>query len=137
MKGYIKNKGFIPERFYNDIENYKRKKYNNVMSLFIIVNLILMPFTLKSYKESSVGKIVDSDFIINSKDENYILDIENWINTIFNSEINNAYITKSEGEVHIEDIETADIISLNRKIIIDSLNLNDEGKYELHLRLNE
>ena len=51
MKKYMKNKDFIPEKFYNKKELNKNKTENRVFILFLILNLILIPITTKSIGE--------------------------------------------------------------------------------------
>lgn len=138
MKKYMKNKGFIPEKFYNKMELNKNKTKNKVVIIFLIINLILIPITTKSLEEVkekpviNKGDIYDSELKkINSKD------ISIWIETIIKDEIEEAYITNNNGNVVVADLEKIDELSSNGLIKIDDINLNSSGKYKLGVSLNE
>ena len=138
MKKYMKNKNFIPEKFYNKMELNKNKTENKVFILFLIINLILIPITTKSIgevKEKPVinkGDIYDSKLKkINSKDINI------WIESIVKDEIEEANITNNNGDIVVNDLEEIDELSSNGLIKISNVTLNSSGKYKLGLSLNE
>ena len=138
MKKYMKNKDFIPEKFYNKIELNKNKTENRVFTLFLVINLLIIPITTKSIGEvkekptANKSDIYDNkQIIINSKDINI------WIESIIKDEIEEAHITNNNGEVIVNDLVKIDELSSNSSIKIRDVNMNSSGKYKLGVSLNE
>ncbi|NFL46313.1 hypothetical protein FDB70_13845, partial [Clostridium botulinum] len=65
MKKYIRNQNFIPKKFY-DLKIQKEEEYiNKIKFLFIILNLILLPMTLKNisiFKENKSNLEINTQF---------------------------------------------------------------------------
>ena len=138
MKEYMKNKDFIPEKFYNKIELNKNKTENRVFTLFLIINLLLIPITTKSISEAKEKPIANKSSIYDSKQNKINFnDINIWIENIIKDEIEEAYITNNNGEVLMEDLNKIDELSSNSSIDINDVNLNSSGKYKLGVSLNE
>ena len=134
----MKNRDFIPEKFYNKIELNKNKTEKQLFTLFLIINLLIIPITTKSigeFKEKPIEKkinIYDSKYNnINSNNINI------WIESIIKNDIEEAYITNNNGEVVVKDLEKIDEFSSNGSIEISDVNLNSSGKYKLGVSLNE
>jgi len=135
MKKYMKNKDFIPEKFYNKIELNKNKTENKLLTIFLMINLLIIPITTKSigeFKEKPIVKKIDINYSkhnnINSNDINI------WIESIIKNDIEEAHITNNNGEIVVKDLEKFDELSL---IKISDVNLNSNGSYKLGVSLNE
>jgi len=138
MKKYMKNKGFITEKFYNRIELNKNKIENKVFTVLLLINLILIPITTKSIGEVK-EKYRENKSNIDHSEENKINsnDINKWIKSIIKDEIEEAYITNENGEVIVNNLERIDDISSDTSINISDINIDGSGKYKLGVRLNE
>lgn len=138
MRKYMKNKDFIPEKFYNKIELNKNKIENRLFTLFLIVNLLIIPITTKTIGEVKEKTIVNESNIYDSKHNNINSnDINIWIESIIKNDIEEAYITNDKGEVIVKDLEKLEELSSNSSIDISDVNLNNNGKYKLGVSLNE
>lgn len=136
MKRYMKNKDFIPEKFYDKIEVNKNKIENKVFTIFLIINLFLIPITTKSIGEVKEKPITNKSDISKQNNINSN-DINIWIESIIKNEIQEAYITNNNGEVLVNNLEEMDKLSSNNLIKISDVNLNSSGKYKLGVSLNE
>ncbi|BCZ46893.1 hypothetical protein psyc5s11_29600 [Clostridium gelidum] len=138
MKKYMKNKDFIPEKFYDKIEVNKNKTENRIFTLFLIINLLLIPFTTKSMSEIKEKPIDNKSAIYDSRPNKINSnDIKIWIENMLKDEVEEAYIANNNGEVVVNDIDKIDELSLNSLIKISDVNLNSNGKYKLGVSLNE
>lgn len=138
MKKYMKNKNFIPEKFYKRKESNKNKKEKGFLVIMLIFNLILVPITTKSLGETKTTTLVSRDGINNIK-LNKIdrSNINIWIENIIKDDIESAYITKNNGEVTVNNLERVEELSLNKYIEIHEANLKEDGKYKLLVSLHE
>ncbi len=138
MKKYIRNENFIPKKFY-DLKIQKEEEHiNKIKFLFIILNLALLPMTLKNiyvYKENKLNLASNSEISEIEVEENKIDgdDIVTWINNIFLEEVESACIDKYGGEIKINKIDTIEKIS--NDINIKNIN-NDNTNYILGVELN-
>jgi len=138
MKKYMKNKDFIPEKFYNKIELNKNKTENKLFTIFLLINLLIIPITTRSIGEFKEKPIVNKSDIYDSKHNNINSnDINIWIESIIKNGIEEAYITNNKGEVIVKDLDKIDEFSSNGSIEISDVNLNSSGKYKLGVSLNE
>lgn len=138
MKKYMKNKDFIPEKFYNKIELNKNKIENKVFTLFLIINLLLIPITTKSIGEVAEKPATSKiDIYDNTSNKIKLKDINIWIESLIKDEIEEAHITNNNGDIVVNDLEKIDKLSSNSSIRISDVNLNSNGKYKLGVSLNE
>ncbi|EKQ58199.1 MULTISPECIES: hypothetical protein [unclassified Clostridium] len=138
MKKYIKNKDFIPERFYRIKQLNINKSEKRIISLFIILNLLLLPFTARIMLGSKEKTIKNLDNIVHSKHDSLdINDIDLWIENIFNDDIKEACITNNNGELVVSDFNKVNELARNNRIKINDINLNENNKYKLGVSLNE
>ena len=134
----MKNKNFIPEKFYIRKELNKNKREKIVLMFFLILNLILVPITTKS-----VGELKNTTMASNYGSNNSELrkidpkSIGIWIESIFKEDIEEVYITKDEGELIANNLERIEALSSNEFINIREFNLKDNGKYNIVVGLNE
>lgn len=137
MKKYMKNKDFIPEKFYDKIELTKSKNENKIFTFFLIINLLLVQTTAKSIQEINEQNIVgkyDASIEQNKYNSN---DINLWIENIMRDDIEEAYITNNNGEVVVDDLDKVDELSSSTSIEISDVNLNTDDKYRVGVSLNE
>ena len=138
MKKYMKNKNFIPENFYNRKELVKNKKEKGFIVLILILNLILIPITTKGLGEIKKTTLVNKDGINNiipSKIDKST--INRWIESILDDDIESVYITKSNGEITVNNLDKIEALSSNKFIGIDEVNLKADEKYKLLVSLYE
>lgn len=137
MKKYMKNKDFIPEKFYDKIELTKSKNENKIFTFFLIINLLLVQTTAKSIQEINEQNIVgkyDASIEQNKYNSN---DINLWIENIMRDDIEEAYITNNNGEVVVDNLDKVDELSSSTSIEISDVNLNTDDKYRVGVSLNE
>jgi len=138
MKKYMKNKNFIPENFYNRKELVENKKEKGFIVLILILNLILIPITTKGLGEIKKTTLVNKDGINNiipSKIDKST--INRWIESILDDDIESVYITKSNGEITVNNLDKIEALSSNKFIGIDEVNLKADEKYKLLVSLYE
>lgn len=137
MKKYMKNKDFIPEKFYDKIELTKSKNENKIFTFFLIINLLLVQTTAKSIQEINEQNIVgkyDASIEQNKYNSN---DINLWIENIMRDDIEEAHITNNNGEVVVDNLDKVDELSSSTSIEISDVNLNTDDKYRVGVSLNE
>jgi hypothetical protein len=138
MKKYMKNKNFIPEKFYKNKELNKNKRENGFIVLILILNLMLLPITTKGLGESKKITLASSEGINNIKSDKIdISKINIWIESILKDDIDSAYISKNSGEITVDNMDNIEKISSNKFIEIDEISLKENGKYKLAVRLYE
>ncbi|OSA97970.1 UNVERIFIED_ORG: hypothetical protein B2H98_06190 [Clostridium botulinum] len=138
MKKYIRNQNFIPKKFY-DLKIQKEEEYiNKIKFLFIILNLILLPMTLKNisiFKDNKSNLEINTQFSGIKVEESNISgdEIITWINNIFVEHVESACVDKYGGEFKINKMESLQKISDD--INIKNIN-NDNTNYILGVELN-
>lgn len=138
MIKYMKNKGFIPEKFYNKIELNRCKKENQIVMLFLIINLILIPFTamkIGELKKSLATNRID----ISSNGQNKIKseDINVWIDNMIKDDIVEACITNNNGEITVDNLGKVEELNSTSSIEVRDVKLNSDGKYNIGVSLDE
>jgi hypothetical protein len=134
----MKNKGFIPEKFYDKKQFYKNKKEKGILLMLLILNLFLLPITTKNIDQTKKVSIINKTNIENKRLNNEGFDNVNiWIENVLNDDIEEAYINKNKGEIVISSLENIDELIGNKFITISDMNLNDSGKYKLGVSLYE
>lgn len=141
MKRYMKNKNFISESFYNKICESNSKKENKIISLFLILNLILLPISIKNSNALFNKYKLNNNDLNNleckeseNKEETHELieNIELYLENIQNPDIINADINNGIGEISVANIEALNKINLDEKIKIKSIKADkDEYKIEV------
>jgi ABC-type cobalt transport system substrate-binding protein len=134
----MKNKDFIPEKFYDKKEANKNKNEKTLLIMILILNLILVPITTNSIRENKKTYLTSNDGINNDKikkiDPNSIKIL---IESVIKDDIEEVYLTKNNGNLIVNNLERIEELSSNKFINIRGLNLNDDGKYNLVVGLNE
>lgn len=136
MKIYMKNKDFIPERFFNRVEMNTVRKENKVIILFLIINLIAFPFVVKNISETKESSKLNRN---SNLEEGKIKfeDISIWVKNLMKDNIEEAHITNNGGDIIVNNLSDIDELSSNGFIEIHDINLNDNEKYKLGVSLDE
>jgi hypothetical protein len=138
MKKYIKSKDFITEKFYIRKQINKYKKEKGLLVLFIIINLLMLPTTTKNIYKT---KKVDVSNKVSIEDKKFksdeINNVNIWIKSVLNDNVEEVYINKDKGEIVIDSLEGIDRLTSNKRITIRDVNLKNDGKYKLGVSLNE
>jgi hypothetical protein len=138
MKKYMKNKDFIPEKFYDKKQISKNKKEKVILLMLLILNLILLPTTTKNIEQTKKNHVINKSNIEEKRLNNDEFDnINIWIENIINEDVEEASIDKNKGEIIIGSLENIDRLSGNKYITISDMNLKNDGKYKLGVSLNE
>ncbi|WP_160688821.1 hypothetical protein [Clostridium sp. C2-6-12] len=138
MKKYMKNKNFIPEKFYEKKQVKKNRRETEILLVILIVNLFLLPITVKSNEQAKKATSINK---INVEEKQLGMDefenINIWIENIINDDVEEAYIDKNKGEIIINSIDNIDKLSSKKSLTINDVNLIDDGQYKLGVSLNE
>lgn len=136
MKIYMKNKDFIPERFFNRVEMNTVRKENKVIILFLIINLIAFPFVVKNISETKESSKLNRN---SNLEEGKIKfeDISIWVKNLMKDNIEEAHITNNGGDIIVNNLSDIDELGSNGFIEIHDINLNDNEKYKLGVSLYE
>lgn len=138
MKKYMKNKGFIPEKFYDKKQISENNKEKGMLLLFLVLNLFLLPTSIKNIEQTKKDAVINKTNIEEKSLSNVELDnIKIWIENIMNDNVEEAYIDKNKGEIIISNLENLDKLSGNKIITISDVNLKNDGKYKLGVSLYE
>ncbi|OOM09208.1 hypothetical protein [Clostridium saccharobutylicum] len=138
MIGYMKNKGFIPEKFYNKMQEKKTKNENEIFILFFMINLLIIPFTIKSvmeFEEKPVESQVNVSYIKNNQVD--LSNINTWINNAIRDDIGEVNIDSNNGEIIVDSLEKVGELDSEEQINIKDVTRTEQGKYKLEVNLNE
>lgn len=144
MKKYLRNKNFIPNEFIERLDLNENKKNNQLISILILLNIIIIPTSVnkilqnKEYKEvykevyNNNNNNLESNLNIEEriKKEN----IEEWINNI-TPNILYMNIQNNNGSIKVKNKEEVFKIEENDKIKINSIIKNEENYFTLEVRL--
>ncbi|NMF04034.1 hypothetical protein ACUH7Y_08375 [Clostridium beijerinckii] len=136
MKIYMKNKDFIPERFFNRVEMNTMRKENKVVILFLIINLIAFPFVVKNISETKESSKLNRNSNLEESKIKFE-DISIWVKNLMKDNIEEAHITNNGGDIIVNNLSDIDELSSNGFIEIHDINLNDNEKYKLGVSLDE
>lgn len=140
MKKYLRNKNFIPNEFIEKLDLNENKKNNQLISILILLNIIIIPTSVnkilqnKEYEEvyNNNNNNLESNLNIEEgiKKEN----IEEWINNI-TPNILYMNIQNNNGSVKMKNKEEVFKIEKSDKIKINSIIKNEENYFTLEVRL--
>ncbi|EHI99729.1 hypothetical protein CDLVIII_3153 [Clostridium sp. DL-VIII] len=135
MKKYMKNKNFIPEKFYYKMELKERKNERRVIILFLLINLSLFSTTFKD-----IRKNYHKQPITHSTTEQNNINYNNvniWIRNVFKDDIEEAYVNNNNGEIIVESVDKINYLNLDNSININDVSLDNDNRYKLGVSLNE
>lgn len=138
MKKYIKNKDFIPERFYDLKELNNKKSEKRIFCILMITNLLFLPITA-DYILKIKEKPVENVESINKVKENKINinDINIWIEIISKDNIEEAHVKGGNGELMVKEVDTINELSSNNLMRINDIDLNNNDRYKIGVSLND
>ncbi|AGF56495.1 hypothetical protein B0P06_005236 [Clostridium saccharoperbutylacetonicum] len=137
MKQYMKNKNFIPEKVYKEIQLSQSKREIGILVMFLIINLLMLPTTASRI---SVNRENEEQVLkVDNKRKNpvYFKDINIWLNNIFDDRIEEIHVTNGKGEIVVKNFDKINELSINPLIKIVDINSVSEDKYKLGVHLNE
>lgn len=137
MKKYMKNKDFIPEKFYNKVDLNKSKNENRIFTFFLVINLILVQTTAKSIHQINEQNLRGKYEVSNEQSKYNINDINLWIENIMKDDIEEAHINNNNGEIVVDGLDKVEELGASTSIEITEVNLNTDEKYRLGVSLNE
>lgn len=137
MKQYMKNKNFIPEKVYKEIELSQSKREIGILVMFLIINLLMLPTTASRISANRENE--EQVLKVDNKRKNpvYFKDINIWLNNIFDDRIEEIHVTNGKGEIVVKNFDKINELSINPLIKIVDINSVSEDKYKLGVHLNE
>ncbi|WP_238915995.1 hypothetical protein [Clostridium sp. YIM B02555] len=137
MKQYMKNKNFIPEKVYKEIQLSQSKREIGILVMFLIINLLMLPTTASRISANRENE--EQVLKVDNKRKNpvYFKDINIWLNNIFDDRIEEIHVTNGKGEIVVKNFDKINELSINPLIKIVDINSVSEDKYKLGVHLNE
>ncbi|AQR95164.1 hypothetical protein [Clostridium saccharoperbutylacetonicum] len=137
MKQYMKNKNFIPEKVYKEIQLSQSKREIGILVMFLIINLLMLPTTASRISANRENE--EQVLKVDNKRKNpvYFKDINIWLNNIFDERIEEIHVTNGKGEIVVKNFDKINELSINPLIKIVDINSVSEDKYKLGVHLNE
>jgi hypothetical protein len=133
----MKNKNFIPEKVYKEIELSQSKREIGILVMFLIINLLMLPTTASRISANRENE--EQVLKVDNKRKNpvYFKDINIWLNNIFDDRIEEIHVTNGKGEIVVKNFDKINELSINPLIKIVDINSVSEDKYKLGVHLNE
>lgn len=136
MKKYLRNKNFIPNEFIERLDLNENKKNNQLISILILLNIIIIPTSVNKILQNKEYEEVYNNLESNLNIEERIKkeNIEEWINNI-TPNILYMNIQNNNGSIKVKNKEEVFKIEENDKIKINSIIKNEENYFTLEVRL--
>lgn len=140
MKKYLRNKNFIPNEFIERLDLNENKKNNQLISILILLNIIIIPTSVnkilqnKEYEEVYNNNNNNLENNLNIEERIKKENIEEWINNI-TPNILYMNIQNNNGSIKVKNKEEVFKIEENDKIKINSIIKNEENYFTLEVRL--
>lgn len=140
MKKYLRNKNFIPNEFIERLDLNENKKNNQLISILILLNIIIIPTSVnkilqnKEYEEVYNNNNNNLESNLNIEERIKKENIEEWINNI-TPNIPYMNIQNNNGSIKVKNKEEVFKIEENDKIKINSIIKNEENYFTLEVRL--
>jgi len=140
MKKYLRNKNFIPNEFIERLDLNENKKNNQLISILILLNIIIIPTSVnkilqnKEYEEVYNNNNNNLESNLNIEERIKKENIEEWINNI-TPNILYMNIQNNNGSIKVKNKEEVFKIEENDKIKINSIIKNEENYFTLEVRL--
>lgn len=133
----MKNKNFIPEKVYKEIQLSQSKREIGILVMFLIINLLMLPTTASRISANRENE--EQVLKVDNKRKNpvYFKDINIWLNNIFDDRIEEIHVTNGKGEIVVKNFDKINELSINPLIKIVDINSVSEDKYKLGVHLNE
>lgn len=138
MKNYIKNKGFIPEKFIVKIQNNNSKNEKKILLVLLCINLIYLPLNINLlYKNNNEHvKKVNIESYSDKKGLN-LKNICNIVEILLSDDVKECDITSTGGSMVVESMVNVNAISNKKVFEIKEVELNNNGYLELRVDNHE
>ncbi|MBW6410933.1 hypothetical protein [Clostridium weizhouense] len=136
---YMRNKDFIPRKFYSQKSKQEQNDKKRITILFIMLNILILPVTLKNlheFKNTYLDntEIIETENVLEDKVDTR--DIECWVENLFIDQVEWAKVTKDGGEIEVNDLEVLKNKKIKENVNVKCLNSNNNGNYILGVDLN-
>ena len=138
MKFYKKYKDFIPNSFYLRLEKKKRKNENIIISMFLVINLLLLPVNLKSLNILNKKEVKYNDDVSYSDKGSFEIEVISYVlDKLLIDEFEEVYINNNCGEILISSLNNTDRIEEDNIFEVNEVSLVGDDKYKIGLSINE
>lgn len=138
MKFYKKYKDFIPNSFYLRLEKKKRKNENIIISMFLVINLLLLPVNLKSLNILNKKEVKYNDDVSYSDKGSFEIEVISYIlDKLLIDEFEEVYINNNCGEILISSLNNTDRIEEDNIFEVNEVSLVGDDKYKIGVSINE
>ena len=138
MKVYKRFKNFIPDSFYFRKQKQNDKYQNFLISLFLIVNLILLPINLKKINTETKKDVKSIEIQSYSDIGSFnLLIINNMVRELFEDKFEEVYINNNCGEIVINNLDDIDTMNRNSLLNISEVTAIEDGKYKIGVNVDE
>ena len=138
MKFYKKYKDFIPNSFYLRLEKKKRKNENIIISMFLVINLLLLPVNLKSLNILNKKEVKYNDDVSYSDKGSFEIEVISYVlDKLLIDESEEVYINNNCGEILISSLNNTDRIEEDNIFEVNEVSLVGDDKYKIGVSINE
>ena len=138
MKFYKKYKDFIPNSFYLRLEKKKRKNENIIISMFLVINLLLLPVNLKSLNILNKKEVKYNDDVSYSDKGSFEIEVISYVlDKLLIDEFEEVYINNNCGEILISSLNNTDRIEEDNIFEGNEVSLVGDDKYKIGVSINE
>ncbi|MGM9934405.1 hypothetical protein [uncultured Clostridium sp.] len=138
MKFYKKYKDFIPNSFYLRLEKKKRKNENIIISMFLVINLLLLPVNLKSLNILNKKEVKYNDDVSYSDKGSFEIEVISYVlDKLLIDEFEEVYINNNCGEILISSLNNTDRIEEDNIFEVNEVSLVGDDKYKIGVSINE
>ncbi|MBE6063631.1 MAG: hypothetical protein E7207_08815 [Clostridium butyricum] len=132
MRNYIKNKGFIPEKFILQAHDKSLKNEKKIIVIFLCLNLIYLPLNISLLSKNYNEPVAKEKIETYSKKATFdVEDIRSIANVLFSHDVKECDVTNENGSIVIGNMEEADIFNGKNIFKVEEVLLRDDGNYEL------
>ncbi len=138
MKFYKKYKDFIPNSFCLRLENKKRKNESIIISMFLVINLLLLPINLKNVNILNEKEVKYNDDVSYSDKGSFEIESISYVlDKLLIDEFEEVYINNNCGEILISRLNNMDRIEKDNIFELNEVSLVGDGKYKTGVSINE
>ena len=138
MKFYKKYKDFIPNSFYLRLEKKKRKNENIIISMFLVINILLLPVNLKSLNILNKKEVKYNDDVSYSDKGSFEIEVISYVlDKLLIDEFEEVYINNNCGEILISSLNNTDRIEEDNIFEVNEVSLVGDDKYKIGVSINE
>lgn len=132
MKRYIRNKGFIPEKFIDKVKNRNLKHEKKVLFILLCFNLIYLPFNIQLLNESRNKQVEKVNVESYSNKKGFDLaKVYSMAEILLKHNIKECNVSNDGGNVVVEGMADVNEISKNEIIKVEEVELRNDDNFEL------